>query len=758
LDRPPSRSPAPLIFLGIVCLLPLAALAWVFARPTPAGPSRADARSPKAPNASDGYQKRGPLDVGGFAAVLKNIEPWPEDATLEQVGEHWRDVGHRLMRPLDARLASGKLDARGAVNTLMLKAMLHNFEGEPDRAYALLEEVRSLVASDPELAREALYTIVFFQGVTALRRGETDNCVLCRGEGSCILPIAPAAYHTVPDGSRLAIGHFREYLERFPDDLEVRWLLNLAHMTLGEYPDGVDPRHLVTLGHYLNPEAALGPFRDVGHLAGINRLNAAGGAILDDLDGDGRLDFLVTSMDPTVNLAFFRNNGDGTFEDRTEAAGLLGQLGGLNGVQADFDNDGHLDLYIIRGAWLPRPIRPSLLRNRGDGTFEDVTGRMGLDRATNANTATWADYDNDGRLDLFVGGETHPNRLYRNLGDRFEEVAASAGVAEGAEPWCKGSTWIDFDDDDDPDLFLNHMTGDGTLYRNDGDGTFTDVSAASGITGPRVGFSCWTWDFDNDGRLDLWATSYDRTTADVIRGLEGERTERNAGKLWRNRGDGTFEDRTAEAGLDGVYGTMGSNFGDLDGDGWLDVYLGTGDPELTSLYPNRLFRNLDGRRFAEVTAAARVGHLQKGHGVAFGDYDRDGDLDLFVEMGGVTRGDRYHDVLFENPGSSQKSITVRLVGTTTNRAAIGARVEVVLPGEPGRSLHRLVATGSSFGANPLEQTIGLDGADRAVAVRVRWPTSHATQTVEDIPAGASIEIVEGEPGYRTLDRPPAPPR
>ena len=275
-----------------------------------------------------------------------------------------------------------------------------------------------------------LYTVIYYQGVTALRRGETDNCVLCRGESGCILPISASAVHTNPIGSQTAIQHFNEYLAQFPSDLEVQWLLNVAHMTLGEYPDKVDPRFRISLDRYNQAEFGIGKFRDIGHLLGINRLNRAGGAIMDDFDNDGLLDLVFTSFDPTRPMAYYRNKGDGTFEDRTEAAGLLKQLGGMNCVQTDYNNDGFLDIFIIRGAWLNPPIRPSLLRNNGNGTFTDVTAEAGLLESVNSIAAVWADYDNDGFLDLFICCEAQPNRLYRNRGDgTFEEVAVRAGVA-----------------------------------------------------------------------------------------------------------------------------------------------------------------------------------------------------------------------------------------------------------------------------------------------------------------------------------------
>ncbi len=161
-----------------------------------------------------------------------------------------------------------------------------------------------------------------------MRLGETENCVMCRGESSCIIPIVSAAVHTNPTGSRLAIQHFTDYLNQFPDDLGVRWLLNVAHMTLGEHPDKVDPRFLLRLDHFTKSEFDIGKFRDIGDLAKVNRFNMAGGAVLEDFDNDGRLDLATTNFDPAEPMSYYRNTGDGTFEDRTEPAGLSKKLGG----------------------------------------------------------------------------------------------------------------------------------------------------------------------------------------------------------------------------------------------------------------------------------------------------------------------------------------------------------------------------------------------------------------------------------------------
>ncbi|HEV3384689.1 MAG TPA: VCBS repeat-containing protein, partial [Gemmata sp.] len=441
------------------------------------------------------FQPRRHIDTSGYQLVLRRIPPWPAKASLEELAVPWRRCGQRLIDELDKLNArhreSGYLPPEVYSQSLLEKASLLNYEGEAGKAYEVLGELRALVESDNTLNAQILYTVIYFQGITALRRGETDNCLMCRGESSCILPISGSAVHTNPIGSRLAIQHFTEYLSQFPNDLEAQWLMNIAYMTLGEYPDKVDPRFRISLDLFNRTEFGIGKFRDVGHLVGIDRLSQAGGAIMDDFDNDGLLDLVFTSFDQTKPLVFYRNKGDGTFEDRTEAAGLMKQLGGINCVQTDYNNDGFLDIFIVRGAWVEPPMRPSLLRNNGNGTFTDVTAEAGLLDPVNSISAAWADYDNDGFLDLFVCCEGQPNKLYRNRGDgTFEEVAKRAGVA-GHRTVCKGAAWIDFNNDGYPDLFVNNLSGTAALYRNNGNGTFTEVTDKMGIDGPKCGFACW---------------------------------------------------------------------------------------------------------------------------------------------------------------------------------------------------------------------------------------------------------------------------
>src|SRR5205814_4236845 len=175
-------------------------------------------------------------------------------ASLAEIASAWKQVGERTIADVDRELANGGQSLSEQLPLVLLKAMLYQYEGDAKQAYQVLDELRSRVERDDVTAQQALYTIIYFQGITALRHGENENCIRCRGESSCIIPMAPAAIHTNPEGSKLAIKHFMEYLDRFSDDLEVAWLLNVAHMTLGEHPGQVDARFLLSLDRFGNSE------------------------------------------------------------------------------------------------------------------------------------------------------------------------------------------------------------------------------------------------------------------------------------------------------------------------------------------------------------------------------------------------------------------------------------------------------------------------------------------------------------------------
>jgi hypothetical protein len=720
---------------------------------------------------SDSLLTRGPsfasrstkLYDSGYDIVNDFVLPIKDPLSLEQIRDCYQGAGQRGIKKVRQQLDTQYLLPQQRLEGLRALALLYLYEGDFRNSGLVLEEARALIAAEPKRLQRDLPTILFLQGIAALRRGEMENCVECGCESSCIFPLQPQAVHQKPEGSKEAVRHFTAYLQLFPDDVGVRWLLNLAYMTLGEYPERVPSQHFIPLEPFRS-EFDIGRFLDIAPKLGLNRLNMAGGAIMDDFDNDGLLDLVTTTMDEGGAMAFYRNRGDGTFEDRTEAAGLQKQLGGLYCVQTDYNNDGWLDIYVARGAW-KKPMRHSLLRNNRDGTFTDVTKEAGLETPVAGQVACWADYDNDGFLDLFVGSEPEQvgnlitpsrSRLYHNRGDgTFEEVALAAGVAnEGF--MCKGANWGDFDGDGYPDLLVSNLNGPCRLFRNNRDGTFTDVASQLGVTKPQTGFSCWFWDYDNDGWLDIFVTSYDRTLSDVIKSHLGLHHQVQTCRLYRNKGQSPFshvgfEDVTRAVGLDLAMCPMGSNFVDVDNDGFLDFYLGTGDPSYSMLVPNRLFKNVQGKRFADITMSSGTGHLQKGHAVACGDWDRDGNVDLFEQIGGATPGDRFRNVLFQNPGHDNHWITVKLVGKKTNRPAIGARIKVTVPGDAPNTFYRHVTSGSSFGANTLQQTIGIGKAEKIALLEVYWPTSKTTQVFHDLPMDQAVEITEFESAYRRLN-------
>jgi hypothetical protein len=282
------------------------------------------------------------------------------------------------------------------------------------------------------------------------------------------------------------------------------------------------------------------------------------------------------------------------------------------------------------------------------------------------------------------------------------------------------------------------------------------MARAAGVPGPGRGFATWFFDYDNDGWSDLFATSYFTSVDESVRTYLNLPPNATGLKLYKNRGDGSFRDVTTEVGLDKVFMPMGANFGDIDNDGFLDIYLGTGNPSYASLLPNVLLRNKDGKSFVDVTASSGTGELHKGHGIAFADLDNDGDEEIIAEIGGATPGDSHPLRLFENPGHGNDWIGLRLVGVKTNRGAIGARIKLTVEneGRGTRSIYRSVGSGGSFGASPLEQHIGLGKSARILDLEIWWPASNTRQRVMGLAKNQSVEITELTRNYPRLERRP----
>lgn len=700
--------------------------------------------------AADSYQGPGTRKM---AALLKSIYD----------GNDWKADPNKTaerIRYYQALLTRGLPHAQEVAVRLELGNELLQ-AGDSAGAVATFEQLVALAHDDPALFPPAAARQLHENLALAyLRLGEQENCQQMHGQKSCIFPIRGSGVHQKTRGAEGAVREFSALLQQDPNDDLSRWLLNIAYMQLGQYPSHVPREWLISAARF-DSEYDIGEFPDVAPQAGLAVTGHAGGVIVEDFDGDGLLDVMISSSGPRDQLRFFHNNGDGTFSERTRQAGLMGETGGLNIIATDYNNDGCPDVLVLRGGWWGKygAYPMSLLRNNCNGTFEDVTEQAGLLSAHPTQTAAWADYDNDGWLDLFVGHESteddpHPSQLFHNNHDgTFTEVAAPDGLANLG--YVKGVAWGDFNNDGRPDLYVSVMGGPNHLFRNDGprdpqhprpdQWKFTDVTKQAGVAEPAGSFATWFFDYDNDGWPDIFVAGYTaRSMRDVGAFESGKPFQAETPRLYRNNHDGTFTDVTKDVHLDRAILAMGAGFGDLDNDGWLDIYLGTGASPFEALLPNRMFRNHQGREFQDVTTSGGFGHLQKGHGVTFADIENNGNEDVFEEMGGALPGDTFQSVLYRNPGHGNHSITLELEGVQTNRAACGARIAVSFhDGRTLRHVYRTVGYGSSFGNNPWRQHIGVGQARSIDLIEISWPVSRTVQRFSNLPVDRAFRIREG---------------
>jgi hypothetical protein len=504
------------------------------------------------------------------------------------------------------------------------------------------------------------------------------------------------------------------------------------------------------------------------------------GVAVFDYDNDGFLDiFLVNGStlegfppgrEPTNHL--YRNRRDGTFEDVTHAAGLAASGWGQGACTGDYDNDGDEDLYVT--SW----GQNRLYRNNGDGTFSDVTREAGLvdpRRRWGAGCA-FLDYDRDGRLDLFAANyidfdpRTAPvpesglclykgvqvacgppglpggkNVLYRNLGGgRFEDVSERSGITRAHGTYGLGVSTIDFDDDGWTDVYVANDSNPSALYRNNRDGTFTDIGIEAGCAfsqdgKPQAGMGVAVGDYDRNGTFDIFKTNFAGDTS----------------TLYANTGRGFCDDRTFASGI-GVntrWLGWGVGFLDLDRDGWLDLFLVNGHvyPEVERIrteagYKQRkvVYRNLRNGRFEDITE--RLGEPvttpKAGRGAAFGDLDNDGDVDVVVN--------NVHDApdLFRlDTRAAGHWLLVRLIGTRSNRSAIGARLRLVTAA--GVQHEEVRGGGSYYAQNDLRVHFGLGEATRVERLEVRWP-SGLEEAWDDLAVDRLVTLTEG--GGRALPR------
>ena len=599
------------------------------------------------------------------------------------------------------------------------------------------------------------------EAVAYMRKGEDQNCCSNNNANSCLVPISGSGVHTKQEGSRGAIKCLTEALDLSPRNYSARWLLNIAYMTVGEYPQKVPSRWLVPAKN-LGSDYPMPKFYNAAPELGVNYSGWAGSVIMDDMEDRGLLDLVISSFRMDGQLKYYRNKGDGTYEDRTEQSGLMGEVGGLNIVTTDYNNDGKPDILVLRGGWMDKsghyPL--SLLRNDGNGHFTNVTKESGLLTVGPSQTAVAFDYNGDGLLDLFVGyestkGDPVPCKLFRNNGNgTFTDVTKECGL--NIVRFVKAAVSSDFMHSGRPGLYVSCQDGPNILLRNDGPAgadhsptapwKFTDIAHSAGVDKQSATFSCFFFDYDNDGWPDLYVGGYGAANVgEIAKDYLGEPTSAIKAKLYHNNRNGTFTDVTVQSHLDKVVLGMGLNYGDLDNDGWLDFYAGTGNPDLSTLIPKRMFRNHDGKYFDEVTTSGDFGHLQKGHGIAFGDINNNGQQDVFIVLGGALEGDTARDSLFVNPGNTNHWITLKLTGTKSNRIALGAVICVTVQTPHGeRNIYKTVSTGANFGNNPLRQEIGLGDATAIKKVNIFWPATGVNQVLTKLTMDRFYKVREGD--------------
>ena len=490
-----------------------------------------------------------------------------------------------------------------------------------------------------------------------------------------------------------------------------------------------------------------------------------------DYDNDGWLDIFLlsgTRLENTPEGAMnrlYHNNRDGTFTDITEKAGL-GRSGWASAVAVgDYNNDGFDDLFVT---YFGQNV---LYKNNGDGTFTDVTERAGLLHAGNlwGSGCTFVDYDRDGKLDLFVANylEFDINKipkpgesgfcnwkgipvncgprglppgavsLYHNNGDgTFKDVSAQSGVSKAKGSYCMTTVAADFDNDGWPDIYVACDSTPSFLFKNNHDGTFTDVGLESGVAlnedgMEQAGMGLGIGDYNLDGNLDILKTHFADDTA----------------VLYRNDGKGSFEDVTNSAGL-GVetrFISWGAGIFDPDNDGYPDLFWVTGSvyPEIEKTLPNYpfkspriVFRNLKNGKFEELLdqAGPGIAALHASRGCAFGDFDNDGDMDILV-----MNLNEPPSLLRNDVSGNNHWIKVKLIGTKSNRSAIGARVTTHYGGK--LQVQEVLSQASFYSANDLRLHFGL-GAVQKVDLDIRWPNG-GTERIANVTADRLVTIREG---------------
>ena len=465
-------------------------------------------------------------------------------------------------------------------------------------------------------------------------------------------------------------------------------------------------------------------FQDVSSQAGINNTGKNYGVAIGDYDNDGHEDIYV-SRHNSSNL-LYRNNGDGTFTDVAPQAGVAHQGATTCSVWGDIDNDGDLDLY------LGNRDEPNLLYlNNGDGTFTDISESSGVNTLYRTRAVLFGDIDKDGFIDLYVANMTAYNYMFRNNGDlTFTDITEESNTQDFGV--AMGSLFFDYDNDGDLDLYLTHDANQPyILYQNDGAGRFTDVSAQSNANYAGQGMGVDVGDANNDGFLDIYITNL------------------YANALLLNNGDGTFSEITAEAGVGDLGMGWGTLWLDCDNDGRSDIYVS--NDSYFSPYPNLLYQNMGDNTFQSIGQNSPLASMYGGYGAASADFNNDGQVDIFL----ANNGNDGNQLFMNRNNTGNNWVKVKLRGNQSNRAAIGARVEIEAGGK--KMIDEVTAGASYASQSSFVLHFGLAEAEVADRLRIRWP-SGLVEEFEHLDVNTSYIVNEGENAVvntRTPEKPNA---
>ncbi|MSR84467.1 MAG: tetratricopeptide repeat protein [Candidatus Latescibacteria bacterium] len=658
-----------------------------------------------------------------------------EVAVQQQPGRH--EARMQLARAylgLDRQLEARKMvkqivaDFPDQVVPRLELANLYMTESPPDPrgALAQYEAILQAKPGHPK-ARAGRAAANLHLGEFAASAAELDELLRQQPKDQYLTYLAGTTYYWLKEHKK-AVAAYQQSIDAIPANSPMKptrqWNLRLAYLAAyGIYPGDLTEHYQI----HLYPIAEKSPvhFTDVAPATGVDKLGRNRGGAWGDYDADGDLDLFTVGIQ--IPHSLFRNDG-GRFADIAREAGLYDPRGGWSATCADYDNDGDLDLYATRDGW-EGSAPNSLYQNQGNGIFKEVSAEAGVDDPDDTFMAGWADYDNDGWVDLYtcdgMTGTDAANKLYHNEGNgRFTDQAAQAGVALKGK--SLGMAFGDYDRDGDQDLYVADVANPNTLFRNEGNGRFVDITQKAEVGKPvQGGYVTFFFDADDDGDLDLFVSAMAYYEHFVESQITGRSAHSAHASLYRNDGHDTFTDVAESQGLTRSFGSMGAGWGDVDYDGRIDIYLANGGPNMARFEPNILYRNL-GNRFADITESANLDRIDKGHGVAFADYDVDGDLDLYVGDGGHYPGDLWHNHLYQNDGHANNWLGVSLEGShPSNRSAIGAQL-VLRAGDLVQTVQ--LSSGDGFGCtNSLAAEFGLGPRKHVDQLEVQWPGGKTQQ-------------------------------